>query len=114
MFTNKLTGASIPVTKEMDNEYKPAQNVKITRQKKRQDNQRSLIGQEIDPLPLLIAEKVRTAHIFEIKRFTAMNEANAKNSVAYVKKANYLKRSRDETKEKIKHVGKNTFLLYCF
>ena len=31
MFTNKLTAASIPVTKEMDNEYKPAQNVKITR-----------------------------------------------------------------------------------
>ena len=101
MFTNKLTAASIPVTKEMDNEYKPAQNVKITRQKKRQDNQRSLIRQEIDSLNLLTAEKVKTPYSLETEIFNAVNKAETKNDIVYVKKAISCKGGGDETTEDI-------------
>ena len=94
--------------------------MKITTKRKRgkkekrqteKDNEKGLIGQEIDSLKLLVAEKERTAQFLEAENFTAMNDAENKNDMAFVKKANSHKRSRDETKEEIKTLEKTLSIL---
>ena len=119
MFANKLTAATIHITREMHSYYKSArikyekhkEEEKKKKEKTEKDNQKGLIGQEIDSLKLLIAEKERTAQFLEAESFTAMNDAENKNDMAFVKKANSLKRSRDETKEEINTLEKTLSIL---
>ena len=119
VFANKLTAATIHVTKAMHNEYKPIRNMyeihkegeKKKKEKREKDSQRSLIRQKIDSLKLLLAEKLRTAHSLEAESFTGVNEAETINDMGYVKKANSLKRSRDETKENITTLQKTLSIL---
>ena len=95
----------------MHSEYKPAQNTyeihkdeEIIKKKTEKNSQRILVTQEIDSLKLLIAEKVRTAHFLKTESFTAMNEAEVRNNMVYVKKI--LLKKRDETKEEVKTLEK--------
>ena len=95
----------------MHSEYKSARNTyeihkdeEIKKKKQKKNSQRILERQEIDSLKLLIAEKVRTAHFLKTESFTAMNEAEVRNNMVYVKKI--LLKKRDETKEEVKTLEK--------
>ena len=50
----------------------------------------------------LILEKEKTRDFLEKESFLAMQDAEKKNYMSFVKKTNALKRSRDETDDEIK------------
>ena len=54
----------------------------------------------------LIIEKEKTRDFLEKESFLAMQDAEKKNDMSFVKKVNALKRSRDETDDEIKALQK--------
>ena len=54
----------------------------------------------------LILEKEKTRDFLEKESFLAMQDAEKKNYMSFVKKTNALKRSRDETDKEIKTLQK--------
>ena len=70
------------------------------------DNRKSIISEETNGKKTLIIEKEETCDVLEKEIFLAMQDAEKKNDMNFVKKANALKRSRDETDNKIKILQK--------
>ena len=59
----------------------------------------------------LIIEKEKTHDFLEKESFLAMQDAEKKNDMSFVKRANSLKRSRDETDNEIKTLQKTLVFL---
>ena len=66
------------------------------------DNWKSIISEEINGFKTLIIEKEKTCDFLEKESFLAMQDSEKKNDMSFVKKANALKRRRDETDDEIK------------
>ena len=82
------------------------EQVKKKKVKIESKNQKSIISKEINGVKTLIIEKEKTHDFLEKESFLAIKDAEKKNDMSFVKKANALKRSRDETDNAIKTLQK--------
>ena len=118
MLANNLSPSTIHITKEMYSDYKAArvkyeiflEEERNKKEKSQNNNQKVIIGEEINSIKL-ITEKEKTHKFLETESFQAMKDAEAKNDMSYVKKANALKRSRDETEDEVKTLRKTLLSL---
>ena len=119
LLANKLSADSIHISREMRNDYKAAStkyriHLEQEKQKKvrsEKDNQKSIITEEMNVLKLKIEEAKKSIGFLEGEYVQAVKEAEVKNSMSYVKKANALKRKSDEDKEEIKSLEKTLSIL---
>ena len=75
------------------------------------NNQKSIISKEINGVKTVIIEKEKTREFLEKESFLAMQDAEKKNDMSFVKRANSLKRSRDETDNKLKRCKRHWYFL---
>ena len=113
MLANNITPSTIQITKKMQTDYKCAwtkYEIYLEHEKKKgkieNDNRKSIISEEINGVKTLIIEKEKTRGFLEKENFLAMQDAEKKNDMSFVKKATVLKRSRDETDDEIKTLQK--------
>ena len=113
MLANNVTPSTIQITKKMQTDYKCARTkyeIYLEQEKKtnkiENDNQKSIISEEINGVKTLIIEKEKTCGFLEKEKFLAMQDAEKKKDMSFVKKANALKRSRDERDNEIKTLQK--------
>ena len=99
---------------KMQTDYKCARTkyeIYLEQEKKKKskienDNRKSTIREEINGVKALIIEKEKTRDFLEKESFLAMQDAEKKNDMSFIKKASALKRSRDETDDEIKTLQK--------
>ena len=111
---NNITPSTIQITKKIQTDYKCAQTkyeIYMEQEKKKKskiesDNWKSIISEEINGFKTLIIEKEKTCDFLEKESFLAMQDSEKKNDMSFVKKANALKRRRDETDDEIKALQK--------
>ena len=114
MLANNITPSTIQITKKMQADYKCARTryeICLEQEKKKKskienDNRKSIISEEINGVKILIIDKEKTRDFLEKESFLATQDAEKKNDMSFVKKANDLKRSRDETDDEIKSLQK--------
>ena len=119
MLANNITPSTIQITKKMQTDYKCAwtkYEIYLEQEKKKKskienDNQKSIISKEINGVKTVIIEKEKTCEFLEKESFLAMQDAEKKNDMSFVKRANSLKRSRDETDNEIKTLQKTLVFL---
>ena len=119
MLANNITPSTIQITKKMQTDYKYAwtkYEIYLEQEKKKKskienDNQKSIISKEINGVKTVIIEKEKTREFLEKESFLAMQDAEKKNDMSFVKRANSLKRSRDETDNEIKTLQKTLVFL---
>ena len=105
MLANNITPSTIQITKKMQTDYKCAQSryeryleqEKKEKSKIENDNLKSIISEKINEVKTLIIEKQKTHYFLRKESFLAMQGDEKKNDISFVKKANALKRRRDET-----------------
>ena len=110
MLANNVTASTIQITKKMQTDYKYAwtkYEIYLEKEKKRKskienDNQKSILSEEVNGVKILIIEKEKTRDLLEKESFLAMKDAEKTSGVSFFKIANALKRSRDETDNEIK------------
>ena len=114
ILANNITPSTIQITKKMQTDYKCARTkyeIYLEQEKKekskiKNDNQTSIISEEINGVKTMIIEKEKTCDFLEKESFLTMQDAEKKKKMSFVKKANALKRSRDETDNEIKTLQK--------
>ena len=119
MLANNITPSTIQITKKMQTDYKYAwtkYEIYLEQEKKKKskienDNQKSIISKEINGVKTVIIEKEKNCEFLEKESFLAMQDAEKKNDMSFVKRANSLKRSRDETDNEIKTLQKTLVFL---
>ena len=119
MLANNITPSTIQITKKMQTDYKCAwtkYEIYLEQEKKKKskienDNQKSIISKEINGVKTVIIEKEKNCEFLEKESFLAMQDAEKKNDMSFVKRANSLKRSRDETDNEIKTLQKTLVFL---
>ena len=112
MLANNATPRTIQITKKMQTDYKCAQTkyeIYLEQEKKKSkiknNNLKSIISEKINGVKTLTIEK-KICGFLEKESFPAIQDAEEKNNMSFVKKVNALKRSRDETNDEIKTLQK--------
>ena len=111
VFWQLITPSTIQITKKMQRDYKCAptkyeiypEQEKKKKSKIENDNRKSIINEEISGVKTLIIEKEKV--------FSQFRMLTKKSDMSFVKKANALKRSRDETDDIIKTLQKTLISL---
>ena len=119
MLANNVTASTIQITKKMQTDYKYAwtkYEIYLEKEKKRKskienDNQKSILSEEVNGVKILIIEKEKTRDLLEKESFLAMKDAEKTSGVSFFKIANALKRSRDETDNEIKTLQRTSVFL---